>query len=70
MVPELYRGPFIGLEFVKGFTKGNSVFVPSQKVREGVVVKSLTTYDEYGQNRALKVISEDYLSDESNTDFH
>lgn len=70
MVPELYRGPFTSLEFVKGFAKGPSVIAPSQKVREGLVVKSLTTYDEYGTNRALKVISEDYLADESNTDFH
>lgn len=70
MIPELYRGPYKSLEFVKSFTIGNSVLAPSQKVREGVVVKALTEYDQYGHNRALKVISEDYLSDENNTDFH
>lgn len=70
MVPELYRGPYRSLDHVKSFAKGDSVFVSSQKVREGVVVKSLENYDEYGNNRALKVISEDYLADETNTDFH
>ena len=70
VVPELYRGPFQSLEFVKTHTLGNSVLAPSQKVREGVVVKSLENYDESGNNRALKVISEDYLDDKSNTDFH
>lgn len=70
MVPELYRGPYTSLEFVKTYTKGNSVLAPSQKIREGIAVKSLDNYDEYGHNRALKVISEDYLSDETNTDFH
>lgn len=69
-VPELYRGEFKSLDFVREFTKGNSVLVPSQKIREGVVVKSLDKYDEMGHNRALKVISEDYLADSSNTDFH
>jgi len=43
---------------------------PSQKVREGVVVKSLDNYsDERGSKKALKVISEAYL-DADNTDFH
>lgn len=70
VVPEIYRGPFNSLEFVKEFTKGNSVLVPSQKVREGVVVKAVENYDEYGNKRALKVISEEYLDDPTNTDNH
>jgi RNA ligase (TIGR02306 family) len=70
MIPEIYRGPFVSLEHVKLFTKGTSLLNPEQKIREGVVVKAVNGYDEYGQNRALKVISEDYLADESNTDFH
>lgn len=70
MIPEVYRGPFVSLEHVKMFTKGPSILAPSQKIREGVVVKAVEGYDEFGSNRALKVISEDYLSDESNTDFH
>lgn len=70
VIPELYRGPFKSLEFVKTFTKGNSILAPSQKVREGVVVKALENYDIAGTNQALKVISEDYLADQTNTDFH
>lgn len=69
-VPLLYRGPYQSLDFVKTLSKGASKLNPSQKVREGCVVKSMFNYDEYGQNRALKVINEDYLADESNTDFH
>jgi len=70
MVPEVYRGPFISLDFVKAYTLGNSVLCPDQKVREGVVVKSLDNYDEFGNKRALKVISEVYLDDPTNTDNH
>lgn len=67
-VPVLYRGTF-NLEIAKQLTVGDSVLAPSQKVREGVVVKSLDNYDEFGNKRALKVISEIYLDDSSNTDF-
>ena len=67
-VPTLYRGMF-NLDIAKQLTIGNSVLCPTQKVREGVVVKSLTNYDEFGNKRALKVISEEYLDDSSNTDF-
>lgn len=70
MVPEVYRGPFISLDFVKAHTNGASVLCPSQKVREGVVVKSTDNYDEFGNKRALKVISEAYLDDPTNTDNH
>lgn len=70
MVPELYRGHFNSLEFVKQYTIGNSVLCPDQKVREGVVVKAYKDYDEFGNKRALKVISEAYLDDHSNTDNH
>lgn len=69
MVPELYHGPF-SMEKVKELTLGDSVLAPSQKIREGVVVKSLHNYcDDRGNKRALKVISEKYL-DKDNTDFH
>ncbi len=70
MVPEIYRGPFVSLDFVKQYTIGSSVLAPSQKVREGVVVKALVNYDEFGNKRALKVISEKYLDDPTNTDNH
>ena len=69
MVPEAYRGPF-SLALAKELTKGDSILEPSQKIREGVVVKSLHNYsDERGNNKALKVISEVYL-DGDQTDFH
>lgn len=69
MVPEVYRGPF-SLALAKELTKGDSILAPSQKIREGVVVKALHNYsDKRGDKRALKVISEDYL-DNNNTDFH
>jgi len=70
MVPELYRGPYVDLDHCKNFTLGDSVFRPQQKVREGIVVKSLSNYSgEDGNKRALKVISEKYL-DKDQSDFH
>jgi len=70
MVPELYRGPFVDVDHCKDFTLGDSVFRPQQKVREGIVVKSLSNYSgEDGTKRALKVISEKYL-DKEQSDFH
>lgn len=69
VVPELYRGPF-SMELAKQYTLGDSVLAPSQKIREGIVVKAVEGYsDERGNNKALKVISEAYL-DKEQTDFH
>lgn len=69
MVPVLYRGPFSEAK-ARELTKGNSVFVPSQKVREGVVIRSpLETKCSIGR-KVLKLISDDYLLKEDNTDFH
>lgn len=69
-VPELYRGPY-DLEKIRELAKGDSVFAPSQKVREGVVIKSVKNYhDEYHGKKARKLINEDYLADQSNTDNH
>ncbi len=69
MVPEVYRGKF-SMEKVKEMTVGNSVLAFSQKIREGVVVKSVYNYcDDRGDKKALKVLSEKYL-DKENTDFH
>lgn len=67
-VPEVYRGPF-NMDLVKKLSEGPSVLCPEQKVREGVVVKSLEEYNESNSKKALKVISEVYL-DNNNTDFH
>lgn len=71
VVPTLYIGNF-NADLVKKLTEGDSVYCPSQKIREGVVVKSRLGYnDEYcsSSRRSLKVISEKYL-DKDNTDFH
>lgn len=70
VVPNVYEGPFSDLEHVKRFTLGDSIYCPKQKIREGVVVKSIENYsDERGNKKALKAISEKYL-DKDNTDFH
>lgn len=68
-VPVLYKGPF-NKEFTYTLTKGNSVYSPSTKVREGIVIKSKENYDNSGNKKALKWINEDYLADKNNTDFH
>lgn len=70
MVPEVYRGPYVSLDFAKQHSEGPSVLWPEEKVREGIVVKAFANYDEYGNKRALKVISEIYLDDHKNTDNH
>ena len=69
MVPELYRGPY-DKDTAYALTKGPSVFDPKQKVREGIVIKALENYSVEGNKKALKWVSEAYLNDESNTDFH
>ena len=70
-VPEIYVGPFLGLDHVKKMTLGKSLLSSSQKVREGLVVKAVERYsDERGNKRALKCLSEKYLDDKNNTDFH
>ena len=69
MVPTVYIGPF-SIDKAKQLTIGNSALAPSQKVREGVVVKAMDGYcDKKGNKKALKIISEKYL-DKEQTDFH
>lgn len=68
VVPELYRGPF-NKEAAKELTKGDSVFVPSQKVREGVVIKSVKEQETAIGRKLLKLISEKYLEGDQ-SDFH
>lgn len=68
-VPVLYRGPF-NAELAKQLSMGPSVYNPKQKVREGIVIKAAEEYGANGGKKALKFISEDYLSDSSNTDEH
>jgi RNA ligase (TIGR02306 family) len=68
-VPELYNGPY-NFELIKKLTVGNSVMCPSQKVIEGVVIKPIK--EEIGTmgRKKLKLISETYLDDKTNTDYH
>jgi len=69
-VPVLYKGKF-NKELAYELTKGNSVYCPEQKIREGIVIKSVNYNDPSMSSckRALKWISEEYL-DKDNTDFH
>jgi RNA ligase (TIGR02306 family) len=68
-VPVVYRGPY-NESLAYSLTRGPSVYDPKTKVREGIVIKAATDYDNFGNKKALKWVSEDYLQDESNTDFH
>ena len=68
-VPVLYRGVF-NAALAKELSMGTSVYCSKQKVREGVVIKTRTEYSNNSSKKALKLISEDYLADANNTDFH
>jgi RNA ligase (TIGR02306 family) len=68
VVPILYRGPFDAKK-AKELTKGNSVMVPTQKVREGVVIRPAREEKCHMGRKVLKLISDDYLLGD-NTDFH
>jgi RNA ligase (TIGR02306 family) len=68
-VPVLYKGPY-NKEMTYSLTKGPSAYDPKTKIREGVVIKAAKDYDLEGNKKALKWVSEDYLNDPSNTDFH
>lgn len=70
-VPVLYRGPF-NKEAAYELTKGDSVYCPKQKIREGIAVKARKGYHDTNSasnKKALKWISEAYL-DKDNSDFH
>ena len=69
LVPILYEGPF-NKDLAYSLTKGPSVFCPKEKVREGIVIKAAKDYTVSGNKQALKWVSEDYLSDATNTDEH
>jgi RNA ligase (TIGR02306 family) len=70
-VPVLYDGPY-NKQLAYELTKGDSVYCPTQKIREGVVIKSADGYnDEHcsSKKKSLKWVSEAYL-DKDQTDFH
>lgn len=71
VVPTLYEGPF-NKQLAHELTRGKSVYCPDQKIREGIVIKG-KEYNNmlcHGNRKSLKYISEDYLDDKNNTDFH
>lgn len=68
-VPVVYEGPF-NKELAYTMTSGPSIFDPKEKVREGIVIKAVENYSLDGNKQALKWVSEDYLSDATNTDEH
>lgn len=70
VVPTLYEGPY-NKQLSHELTKGDSVYEPKQKIREGIVIKAKQYNDKLcpGNKKALKWISETYL-DKDNTDFH
>lgn len=65
--PVLYKGPFSGANLDE-LVSGSSVLAPTQKVREGVVIKPLIEGDLLPRKGA-KVISPEYLLINT-TDFH
>lgn len=69
-VPRLFAGPF-NKQIAYELTKGDSVYCPKQKVREGIVIKAVSYNDKSCacNKKALKWISEKYL-DSDNSDFH
>lgn len=68
-VPKLFMG-FYDPDFIRELTKGPSVLAPTQKVREGNVVKTIIEeeHPHFGR-KILKFISDEYLL-KDNTDFH
>lgn len=68
-VPVAYKGPY-NKELAYSLTKGPSLYDPKTKVREGIVIKAKESYNVDGNKKALKWVSEDYLDDKNNTDFH
>ena len=59
-VPELYIGKF-NAELVKKLTIGDSILEPTQKVREGVVIKTLEETSCRIGRKMLKYVSDEYL---------
>lgn len=68
VVPVLFHGAF-NAEHAKKLTVGNSVLAPTQKVREGVVIRPTTEQKSHIGRKVLKLISDEYLLGD-NTDFH
>lgn len=68
-VPVLYKGPYTP-ELVDLYVSGSSVYCPKEKVKEGIVIKSVKDYSIEGNKKALKCINPEYLDDHTNSDEH
>ena len=68
-VPVLYRGVY-NEALSKSLAKGPSIFCKQEPVIEGVVIKARFNYSIEGNKQCLKLINEDYLQNNKNTDFH
>jgi RNA ligase (TIGR02306 family) len=66
--PLLHFGPF-NLEVAKKLATGDSVLCPTQKVREGIVIKPQFEKKDIMGRKILKLINDEYLLKEQ-TDFH
>ena len=67
-VPVLHIGPF-DKERIATLSVGSSTY-NDKEVIEGVVIKAVDSYDNFGNKRALKLINTEYLDNKFNTDFH
>jgi len=68
-VPVLYEGKY-DPEVLKSLTIGDSVYCPTQKVREGIVIKPFKEETGHYGRKVLKLISESYLLNKDNSDNH
>lgn len=68
-VPTLFRGKFKDADLEK-LASGDSKFAPSQKVIEGVVIKSTKEEHCHLGRKVLKYINPEYLLLKSNSEFH
>ena len=70
VVPVLYSGPYENCDKEK-ITEGDSVFAPEQKIREGMVIRSMVeAYNPRVGRKVLKCISPDYLLRGEKSSFH
>jgi RNA ligase (TIGR02306 family) len=67
-VPLLHFGPY-DKAIMDQLRQGDSVYAPSQKVREGIVIKPIQEAMAYCGRKVLKYINDEYLLKDQ-TDFH
>ena len=68
-VPILYHGLF-SMEKATQLVSGPSILCPTQKVREGIVIKADTEQTMFFGRAILKYLNPDYLMLKDNTDWH